>query len=187
MSRYDVNSTNSNRTVRFEVDAAVAEAFTSLKGTSTSYPYYDQVTGVPTDLQNAGQLRMSLVARALSAYAVLVGVEVADNTAGDVNAALVLTYETDQNGVFFNNASIANLSGTELKHTEADIDDTVGTGGMNFIKSKAGLQTLADALQTVSYDGDATFVFPDASFTMPDGTTVAAPAITTLVVTYIGN
>lgn len=211
MSRYDVNSANTNRTTRFRVEAAnAADAnaalFSHLKGRATSYPNYEQLVGTPTANQELAQLRASLVIRALTRYNIAVGIELADDSFGTggetaiAAPALILTFEADEQGEYFNQAWTGN---TVLdKHTAADITDTLGTGGMSFIKTKPGLQSIVDLLHTVSYDGGVTGPFGDLStsgaIVLPDGQTTAGapvldnagagvPLLSGLTVTWIGQ
>lgn len=206
MSTYDVTAANTNRIVRFivepsnvaDVDAAI---FGILKGPATQYPQYGRLTTTPTANQNLAQLRTSLVARALSAYAILVGVQLANDSVGTggVTAitapALILSFEVDSQGEFFNNAWTGNV--TLPKHKVTAITDTLGVGGMTTPKTKLGLQGLLDTLATVSYDGGTTGPFGTKSATgaivLPDGSTTAgAPNLSTaagitsgLKVTYL--
>lgn len=191
MVRYDVNSANTNRIVRFRVEpanAADADAgmFGIFKGRANSYPFYGQLTGTPTANQELAQLRTNLVSRAVTAYAVLVGIQLADDSFGTGNLtanfapALILSFETDESGVFFDNDWPTDTTGD--KHQTTDITDTVGTGGMTTVKTKDGLQSLIDGLATVSYDGGTTGPFGDLSTTgaivLPNGqTTAAAPVL----------
>ncbi len=80
-ARYDVNSANVNRHVRFRIEddnvgGGTANTFLALKGPGNVYPHYNQITGVPTVEQELGQLRLSLVARALTAYAITISLQV---------------------------------------------------------------------------------------------------------------
>jgi len=196
-ARYDVNAANTNREVTFTVAAdgtAIAETFFSMKGAASSYPHYGQIAGVPTVEQELGQLRYNLVARALTAYAITVGLSISD--AVELNGTLVWTAEQDEMGAFFNQAlpPLGTTPGVDEswpvdttvdKHHVADITDRLGTGGMTTIKTKPGLQSLLNSLATVSYDGGATGPFGALSIigtiTLPDGRVVttgaAAPAL----------
>lgn len=212
MSTYNVNAANTNRTVRFRIEPAnaadaVSALFGMFKGKATQYPQYGQLTGTPTANQELAQLRTDRVIRALSAYAIPVGVELADDSfatgGGTANfaPALIVTYEQDSTGEFFNNLWPTNT--TLDKHLAADITDTVGVGGMTTTKTKPGLQSLADSLATVSYDAGTTGPFGDLSaggaIVLPDGqTTAGAPVldnagggvgagISGLSVTFIGQ
>jgi len=191
-ARYDVNAANTNREVTFNVaadTAAIAETFFSMKGAASSYPHYGQLAGVPTVEQELGQLRYNLVARALTAYAITVGLRISD--AVETNGTLVWTAEQDEMGAFFNQAlpplGIAPgvdqswpVDTTVDKHHVEDITDRLGTGGMTTVKTKPGLQSLVDALATVSYDGGVTGPFgllsAGASITLPDGRVVTVGA-----------
>lgn len=202
MSRYDVNAANVNRIIRFRVEAANAAdrdtgLFLALKGPSSDYPHYGQVTGTPTANQELAQLRLSLVVRALSAYTVPVFVEVATDSAGTgVGSAVVIGFEADRFGAYFNQAWTTNQG--LAKHLVTDIVDQLGQPGA--AKTKAGLQSLLDSLATVSYDGGTTGPFGDLSssgaIVLPDGrTTAGAPVLDNngggvadagLAVAYIG-
>lgn len=212
MSRYDVNSANTNRHVRFLIspaNAADANAslFGMLKGRAPTYPHYGQLIGTPTANQELAQLRTSLVVRALTAYTVAVGVEMADDSFGTggltqtAAPALILTFEVDEQGEYFNQ----NWTGdtTLDKHEVTDRTDVLGTGGMSFVKTKPGLQSLVDTLANVSYDGGSTGPFGDLSTTgaiaLPDGTVTAGapvldnaggsvgPGVSGLAVTWLGQ
>jgi hypothetical protein len=197
-ARYDVNSANTNRQVTFSVAAdagAIAETFLAMKGPSNSYPHYNQLAGVPTVEQELGQLRLSLAARALTAYAITVGLQVDDAAA--VNGAFRWIAEQDEMGAFFNQAlpplgaapgvdESWPLQGNAVdKHHIEDITDRLGTGGMTTIKTKPGLQSLLNSLATVSYDGGVTGPFgllsAGGTIVLPDGRVVttgaAAPAL----------
>jgi hypothetical protein len=182
-ARYDVNSANTNRQVTFSVAAdggAIAETFLAMKGPSNSYPHYNQLAGVPTVEQELAQLRLSLVARALTAYAITVSLQVAADGSGFNWVA-----EQDEMGAFFNQAlpPLGTAPGVDEswplqgnavdKHHVEDITDRLGTGGMTTIKTKPGLQSLVDSLATVSYDGGVTGPF--ANDTWPTTTTVTLP------------
>ena len=191
MSRYDVNSSNTNRIVRVRVEAANAgdanaTLFAMLKGQASQYPNYGQLTTAPTAEQELGQLRTSAVARAISRYAVLVGVDLADDSFGTGGVtstaapAVIFSFEQDSTGEFFNQAWTGDQ--TLDKHLTTDITDTLGTGGMTTVKTKPGLQSLVDGLATVSYDGGATGPFGDLSaggaIVLPNGdTTAGAPVL----------
>ncbi len=203
-ARYDVNNANVNRHVRFNVTADTApvdNTFLALKGPGNVYPFYNQVTGVPTVEQELGQLRLSLVARALTAYAITVSLRVDDGVAGaNPGQGIFWTAEQDEMGAFFNQQlpPLAAPPGTPGvdgswpvqgnavdKHHVADITDRLGTGGMTTVKTKPGLQSLVDALSTVSYDGGTTGPFgvlsTGGTVVLPDGRVVttgaAAPAL----------
>lgn len=194
-ARYDVNSANTNRHVSFNVVAdggATANTFLALKGPANAYPHYNQIAGVPTVEQELGQLRLNLVARALTAYAITVSLQVAAD-----GSSFTWVAEQDEMGAFFNQAlpplgatpgvdqSWPLEGNTVDKHHVEDITDRLGTGGMTTIKTKPGLQSLIDSLATVSYDGGTTGPFGALSATgtvvLPDGRVVttgaAAPAL----------
>lgn len=192
IARYDVNNANVNRHVTFNVAAdggAIAESFLSLKGPANQYPFYNQVTGTPTVEQELGQLRLNLVQRALSIYTVIVGLKVMSDVAA--NGGINLTFEADEFGAYFNQRAFTvageswPLDPTDDKHHVDDIVDFLGTGGMTTVKTKDGLQTLADNLATISFDGGTTGPFGALSatgtITLPDGRVVttgaAAPAL----------
>jgi hypothetical protein len=203
-SRYDVNSANTNRQVRFQVasdTAPQANTFLALKGPANAYPYYNQITGAPTVEQELSQLRLSLVARALSAYAMPVAVQVsATGTTMDI------VFEQDEMGVFFNQAlpPLGTTPGVDEswpvtgnaadKHHVADITDRLGTGGMTTIKTKPGLQSLVNSLLSVSYDGGVTGPFGllsiGATIILPDGRAVttgaAAPTLPVVAASTAG-
>ena len=190
----DVNNANTNRHVRFHVGhaAAVAGTFMALQGPAHAYPYYGKVQS-PTLAQQLAQLRLSLIARVAARYAILVGVEVASDLAGaNYGAGIVLTYEQDEMGVFFNNAWPATVVGGGAitgKHTAGNIADTVGIGGMTTPKTKPGLDAILNDLDGVSYDGGATGPFDGVgvNVTLPDGQLATGAALdgTGLVVTYL--
>ena len=211
-ARYDVNSANVNRHVRFNIapDAAApaaANTFLALKGPANVYPFYNQVTGVPTVEQELAQLRLNLVARALTAYTITVSLQVAED-----GSSFDWVVEQDEMGAYFNQAlpPLGATPGVDEswpvqgnavdKHHVADITDRLGTGGMTTVKTKPGLQSLVDSLATVSYDGGTTGPFgalcTDGTVTLPDGRVVttgvaAAPELAVgatpsgLVVTFV--
>ena len=197
-ARYDVNNANTNREVTFNIEplaGPIANTFLALKGPSNSYPHYNQIAGVPTVEQELSQLRLNLAARALTAYAITVGIRVIDATA--IGGQFKWTAEQDEMGAFFNQALPPLAAGpgvseswpvegdTVDKHHVEDITDRLGTGGMTTIKTKPGLQSLLDSLFSVSYDGGVTGPFgalsAGATITLPDGRVVtvgaAAPAL----------
>ncbi len=193
----DAANSNENRHVTFLVEPAAGERaannLVSLSGPNTHYPRYGKIQN-PTLLQELAQLRLSLITRVATQYAILVGVQVVDDTAANANGAVRLTFETDRSGVFYNNAWGATVVGggsAADKHSEADIVDTVGIGGLvTGAKTKPGLETLLQTdLATVSYDGGATDVFGAAgNITLPDGrVAVGGGAFTaaTIVVDYL--
>ncbi len=188
----DANNANTNRHVRFLVQAEdageqVADLFVALKGPQNAYPYYGQIRDpAPTLDQELAQLRLSLVTRVLTRWAILVGVQVADDAAANAGGGLILTYEQDEMGVFYNNAWGTNPGGVD-KHspsgtlpdiTADQIQDTVGIGGLvTGPKEKPGLNALLDDLAGVSYDGGTTSPFGALSatgnITLPDGRVTA--------------
>lgn len=189
IARYDVNNANVNREVRFRVTpdgGSTANTFLALKGPANVYPFYNQVTGVPTVEQELAQLRLNLVARALTAYTITVALQVA--TDGGQFDWIV---EQDEMGAYFNQRAFTvageswPLDSSDDKHHVEDITDFLGTGGMTTVKTKNGLQSLVDTLSTVSYDGGTTGPFGALSaggtITLPDGRVVttgaAAPAL----------
>ncbi len=196
-ARYDVNSANVNRHVRFRIEddnvgGGTANTFLALKGPANVYPHYNQIAGVPTVEQELGQLRLSLVARALTAYAITISLQVDADGAG-----FDWVVEQDEMGAFFNQALPPLVGGAGVseswpvegnavdKHHVEDITDRLGTGGMTTIKTKPGLQSLIDSLATVSFDGGTTGPFgvlsTGGTVTLPDGRVVttggAAPAL----------
>lgn len=197
----DAANANTNRTVRFLVEAETDKAvglFQALKGPQDLYPFYGQNTA-PTLADELAQLRLSLITRALTQWAILVGVQVADDSVGTgAGSGIVLTYETNESGVFYNNAW-GTSPGAVDKHQVTDIVDTVGVGGLvGGPKTKNGLQNLANELATVSYDGGTTGPFGALStggtVVLPDGRTVAGalPLSVTaeasgLLVTYLAQ
>ncbi len=212
MSRYDVNAANTNRHVRFLIEPTnandrIATLFGSHKGSAPTYPHYGQLATTPTANQELAQLRTSLVIRALNAYNISVGVELADDSAGTggltatAAPALILTFESDEQGEYFNQLWTGDT--TLAKHLTTDMVDGVGVGGMTTPKTKPGLLALLDSLSTVSYDGGTTGPFGDLSnggaIVLPDGqTTAAAPVLDNagagvgagdsgLLITYLGQ
>src|SRR5262245_31672815 len=108
MSNYDVSAANTNRHTRFfvEPNAAadkVANVFRLSNGVSPSYPFYGRDTDISAN-EELQQLRVSLIVRAMSAYAPVVGVQLANNSDGEANGAIIVTFETWDSGVFFRNA-----------------------------------------------------------------------------------
>ena len=203
--RYDVNSANVNRQITIRVQAVTApvtDTFAVLKGPANQYPAYHQVQGANEDLELA-QIRTSLVVRALSQYAVPVGVHVFDpaggaSVPGIYGSVLDIKYEVDEMGVFFNQEWT--IDATQPKHGQAGtiinpthhpaatsddvIQDTVGTGGMpRGPKEKPGLNLLLDSLATVTWDPaglegpfGALSVVGAGVITLPDGSQTAAAA-----------
>jgi len=178
----DANNANVNRIVRFDITAGggatpAADMFAALEGPNYHYKHYGKVQN-PTAAQQLAQLRLSLITRSLSRYAILVGVQVADEGAG-AGSAVRLEFETDRSGVFYNNGWSSNQALD--KDIVTDIVDTVGIGGMSAgPKTKAGLQSMLDELDAVSYDDGVTFIFGTDSttgVTMPDGTTATGPSL----------
>ncbi len=202
MGRYDSGALNTNRHVRFRVQgntgATAANLFLFVEGNEAQYPNYGRIVA-PTANQNLAQLRASLVRQALTAYAPLVGFSVDADSASNAAGALIVVFEQDQIGAFYNNAHTA--TPTDPRHTVADIVDTVGKGGMSAPKTKNGLLALLGTLSTVSYDGGTTGPFGALSdggaITLPDGTvTSGAPQLDAgvdgshasgLTITYLGT
>lgn len=191
MSRYDSNAANTNRVVRFRVqptNAADANAlmFGMLKGRAPSYPHYGHLIGTSTPNQELSQIRTNLVRLAVSNYVKPVGLQLADDSfaTGGLTAingpALIITFEVDEQGEFFNNAWAGNT--TLAKHLTTNITDTLGIGGMSAPKTKPGLQSLLDSIYSVSYDGGVTGPFGNltatAAITIPGGlVTAGAPKL----------
>ncbi len=178
----DANNANVNRIVRFDIAAGggaapAADMFAALEGPNYHYKHYGRVQS-PTAAQELAQLLLSMITRSLSRYALLVGVQVADQGAG-AGSAVRLEFETDRSGVFYNNGWSSN-QGLD-KDIVIDIVDTVGTGGMPYgPKTKDGLQSMLNDLAAVSYDDGVTFIFGTDSttgVTMPDGTTATGPSL----------
>lgn len=175
----DANTANTNRHVRFKVEPQdagdyAAYLFASLKGYNAFYPFYGQIKEPTTD-QELAQLRLSLVTRVLTRYAILVGVQLAADTGTNDDGAVILTYEQDEMGVFYNNdwGSNADPYATD-KHSAGDIVDTVGTGGLvSGPKTKDGLNSSLDDLANVSYDDGVTGPFgalsTSGNITLPSG------------------
>ncbi len=188
----DANNANTNRHVRFLVEAQaggeqVVDLFVALKGPQNAYPFYGQIRDpAPTLDQELAQLRLSLVTRVLTRWAILVGIQVADDTASNAGGAVILTYEQDEMGVFYDNGWGTNPGGID-KHapdgtqgvgTAGQITDTVGAGGLvTGPKEKPGLNALLDDLAGVSYDGGTTGPFgilsATGNITLPDGRVTA--------------
>lgn len=204
MTGYDVNAFNTNRIVRFRVEVAnVADVNASMfcvwKGRNNSYPSYGAITTALTNNQELAVLRTSLVARALTRYAILVGVRVAADSRGtalpansNFGPALELSFETDERGEFYNNAWAPAALNTVDKHlpgaasdgTPGTYSDTVGVGGMSVIKTKPDLNGLLAAIASISYDNGTTGPFGTKSttgnITLPSGAvTSAAPVLST--------
>ncbi len=195
----DANNANTNRHVSFIVEVETTPAagvFEALQGPQNAYPYYGKVQA-PTLGQELAQLRLSLLTRILTRWAILVGVTVADDRAGTgQGAAVVLTYEQDEMGVFYNNAWGSN-PGAVNKHDEdagsgtGNITDTVGVGGLvTGPKTKPGLQALMDTeLAFVTYDNGQSGPFGALSHTtnalsgdvtLPDGRVVPQAQVPSL-------
>jgi len=177
MSRYDVNNANANRLVKFRIDTGAAGNLGLIKGTSSFYPHYDQLTTIPTAVQEIAQLRVNALVRAVSVYTVPVGVEV-DSTGQWVD----VSFEVAREGEYYDNASATYSSG--------DITDTLGVGGMATVKTKDGLQTLAtNALATTEGTNGASGVtLFSANPTLADGTTTTGvAAVSTVTVTYVSQ
>ncbi len=177
----DGNTANTNRLSSFIVTAelpgtAGADIFLSLVGPNDHYKHYGKINN-PTQAQVLAQLRLSLLTRVMSRYAILVGVSVG-SVGSDANAGVRLEYETDRSGPFHN--VLWDTDQTQDKELVADIVDVRGVGGMNFPKTKPGLQTILDELGAVSYDDSATFIFgtnATLGVTLPDGTTATGPSL----------
>ncbi len=202
MSRYDSGALNTNRHVRFRVEGAGASAQASLflfvEGNEAQYPHYGRIAS-PTVNQNLAQLRASLVRMALTAYAPLVGFSIEADSGSHAAGALIVTFEQERIGAFYDNAHTATPA--TAPHTVADIVDTVGVGGMSSVKTKDGLLSLLGNLATVSYDGGTTGPFGTLStsgaIVLPDGTTTSgAPSLAAgvdgthesgLTITYLGT
>lgn len=182
--RYDVNSANVNRQITFRVahesapTVGLPGTFLALKGPANQYPHYHQIQGA-TDEQELANLRLSLVVRAMTTYAIPVGVHV-DPVGGWVD----VKYEQDEMGVFFDQDWTGNPAlpkhgqdGTAAAGTSDFITDTVGVGGMpRGPKEKRGLNLLLAELATVSFDGGTTGPFgalsAGATVVLPDGVAV---------------
>jgi hypothetical protein len=195
IARYDVNNANVNRHVRFLVEAEDngdrdVGLFLALKGPANVYPFYNAVTGTPTANQELAQLRLSLPVRTISRYTVPVSIQVTDDSAGTgVGSAFFVTYEVDEFGAFFNQRAFTvageswPLDPTDAKHHVDDITDFLGTGGMPLgPKTKPGLNSMLQELETVSFDGGVTGPFGALSttgaVTLPDGqVTAGAPTL----------
>ena len=183
IGRYDSGALNTNRQIRFRVQgntgATAANIFTFLEGNEAQYPNYGRNTS-PTVNQQLAQLRASLVRQALTAYAPLVGFAVDADSAANAAGALIVVFEQERIGAFYDNAHTATPA--TAAHTVADIVDTVGVGGMSSPKTKNGLNSLLQTLSTISYDGGTTGPFGTLSssgaITLPDGSvTSGAPAL----------
>lgn len=209
VDRYDANSANVNRQITFRVapdaaDPTAVGTFLALKGPANQYPHYHQIQGA-TDIQELAQLRLSLVVRAMTTYAIPVGVHV-DPANGEW---VDIKYEQDEMGVFFNQDWTGNPAlpkhaddGTPAAGTADWITDTVGVGGMpRGPKEKRGLNLLLAELATVSFDGGTSTIFGNpggaSNVTLPDGSVVGigvagVPALVAgayasgLVATWIG-
>lgn len=194
IARYDVNSANVNREVTFRVegtngtedggatlDNRAADIFFAAQGEANQYPFYGRVTDL-TLAQELAQLRLNLVVRAMSVYTVPVAIRVvADSTGTNDAGAILVTYEADEFGAYFNQlgftAGVSWPLDTSLpKHHTGDITDILGTGGMPFgPKTKDGLNTLVQNLGGVSFDGGTSSPFGALStgdITLPDGRVV---------------
>jgi hypothetical protein len=186
MATYDVTATNTNRIVRFMVQAntgaLAANIFGLDAGPSAFYPRNGRIV-TPTNNQLLAQLRTSLVVRGLSLYMPISYLSLAADTSANANGALVIGWDTDQFGLFFNNAWMSDT--TQPKFTTADIVDTVGTGGMSSVKTKPGLATMLSNIATRSYDGGVTGPFgalsSSGAISLPEimnfGVTSGAPSL----------
>lgn len=161
---YNVNAANTNRTVRFSVESAVANAFVFLRGNSAFYPHTSQVTS-PTANQRAAQERADAVVRVAQFMAPVTGVKIV--TGSQTASMLILEFETAQSGYVFIN----------------DLTETVGITGT--AKVISGLQTRLTALvAAASLDGGSTLLFA-VNPTLQDGTTTTAAAIAGLTVAAV--
>lgn len=206
MGVYDVSSANTNRVVRFKIEPVAAgdrnaALFGIQKGRNDSYPNYGRLTTAATANQELAFLRTSLVARALSRYAILVGVKLSLDSAatgspGTANfgSALEIHFEVNERGEFYSNAWATattgdkHLPGAASTGAPGTYADTVGVGGMTTTKTKPDLNGLLAALSTVSYDGGTTGPFGAISstgnITIPGGlVTSGAPVLSTGVAT----
>jgi hypothetical protein len=198
MGVYDVSSANTNRIVRFRVEAVVvgnanAALFGILKGRNDSYPNYGRLTTVPTANQELAALRLSLVARALSRYAVPVGIRLCNDSfatgAGDANfaPAFEIDFETNERGEFYSNAwATATTGDKHLPSSTSDgtpgtYADTVGVGGMTTTKTKPDLNGLLASLATITYGGGTGpfgTLSASGNITLPGGAvTAGAPVL----------
>ena len=209
MVYYNVGAANTNRLARFMVQgntgAQAANLFHVVSGPHAFYPRVGRTAGnplTPTNNQQLAQLRLSLAVRALSVYMPPAFVALAADSASNANGAFIIAWETDQFGLFFNNAWMSDT--TQAKFLTTDIVDTVGTGGMSSVKTKAGLNSLLQSAATRSFDGGTTGPFGALSSTgaivlptiMGGGTTSGAPSLNGgvdgthaagLQITYIGG
>jgi len=186
MATYNVGVTNTNRLVRFLVQgntgAQAANIFGIVSGPNGFYPRVGR-TVTPTNNQLLAQLRTSLVVRGLSLYMPPAYVSLASDGNSNANGAIVIGWETDQFGLFFNNTWMSDT--TQAKFLTTDIVDTVGTGGMSSVKTKNGLASMLSAIATRSYDGGVTGPFGALSTSgaivlpsiMGGGTTSGAPSL----------
>ncbi len=174
MSTYNVGATNTNRLVRFRVQghagSAAANIFAFNAGPNGFYPRVGR-TATPTNNQLLAQLRTSLVVRGLSLYAPPVYVAIAADSSSNAAGALIIGWEIDQFGLFFNDAWMSDT--TQAKFVTTDIVDTVGTGGMSSVKTKPGLATMLSNIATRSYDGGTTGPFG----TLSTGGAIVLPSI----------
>jgi hypothetical protein len=165
---YHIGATNTNRQVAFTVtaQAGLSNCFLFLKGNNAFHPYTDAIAS-PTVNQQIAQHRVNAIARHLSVWANVVGVEIATVPyTNETNNAVRLIFETYVSDVL---------------PDEADIDDTLGMADRT-PKTKDGLQTLATALlTTASLDGGNTLLF-EVNPALHDDTVSTAAAITTLTV-----
>jgi len=190
---YDVYSANVLNTVSFIVEPQlvgenVAGLFGIFRGPENAHPFFGQLTTTPTALQNLAQLRTDYIVRALTAYAPVVGVRLVTNASGSIvptvnfGSAIKVTFETNSMGIFEDPAYISS-GGVGNKERTTDIVDTLGVGGMSYTKTKPGLQSLLNALSTVSFDNGVTGPFgalaATGAITLPDTTvTTGAPTLT---------
>lgn len=168
---YHVGAANTNRQVTFQVkaQAGLSDCFLFLKGNNAFHPWINQIAAPTTD-QKIAQYRVDYIARYLSIYAILVGVEIVDAP---------YTNETG-NGV---NLTFENYVSNSLPD-EMDIVDSLGKADRP-AKTKDGLQTLATALlSTASLDGGVTPLYA-LHPALADGTVSTAPLISSLTVTRL--
>lgn len=166
---YHVEAANTNRQVTFSVVAAgggATNAFLFLKGNNAFHPWVGQVSA-PSVNQKIAQYRLDYIVRALSIYAIPVGVTISQtNVAADT---VNITYET--------------FVGDALPD-ETDIVDLLGMAD-RAAKTKDGLQTIATALiSTASLDGGSTLLYA-VNPSLSDGTASTAAVITGLTVSRV--
>lgn len=190
---YKPSGSNVNRTVTFRIeatDAADSNAglFGIHNGLSGTWPFEGQLPTAPTANQTLAQERTLFVLDAMRQLGVIVGVAPVADSHGTALAAsyeapaLEVTFETDDLGTFQNSAYSLSNPTAAAKQVTTDITDTLGIGGSSIVKTKNGLQSIVDALATVSFDGGTTGPFGVLSATgnivLSDGTTTTAGAPT---------